>query len=201
MTRRVPVVATIVVAAAVAVLIALGFWQLQRAHWKEQLLARYEQAAKLPPIAFPMIRKGPPPLFRWATGFCLKPGEEREIAGRNKAGQTGYVVIVNCSTGVEGPGMAVELGWADHPNPKWQWTGGPVTGVIVPDRIHQIRIVAATAPPGLQPSALPSPDSVAQVTPTGHRFYAFQWFAFAGLAALIYVLALRKKWRTLPPAP
>lgn len=200
MTKRLPVLPTLLVAAAVATMIALGFWQLQRAHWKEGLLANYAAASKLPPIAFPTApMKGSPPLFRWATGFCLRPQEDREIAGRNKKGEVGYVVIVNCSTGAEGPGMAVELGWASGPNAKWQWAGGPVTGVIVPDRIHRVRVVAATAPPGLQPSELPSPESVAEVTPAGHRFYALQWFAFAAIAALIYVLAVRKRVRAEPP--
>ena len=55
MTRRVPVLASLVVAAAVAVLIGLGVWQLQRAKWKEGLLARYAQAEKLPPITWPTV--------------------------------------------------------------------------------------------------------------------------------------------------
>jgi cytochrome oxidase assembly protein ShyY1 len=33
------------------------------------------------------------------------------------------------------------------------------------------------------------------VTPAGHRFYAFQWFAFAAIALLIYILAVRKRLR------
>ncbi|HEX6072551.1 MAG TPA: SURF1 family cytochrome oxidase biogenesis protein, partial [Sphingomicrobium sp.] len=37
MIRRLPVIPTIVVAAAVAAMIGLGIWQLQRAHWKEGL--------------------------------------------------------------------------------------------------------------------------------------------------------------------
>ena len=32
-------------------------------------------------------------------------------------------------------------------------------------------------------------------TPTGHLFYAIQWFAFAAMALVIYPLALRKRWR------
>ena len=44
MTRRVPVVPTLVVAAAVATMIALGVWQLRRAEWKADLIARYTQA-------------------------------------------------------------------------------------------------------------------------------------------------------------
>jgi surfeit locus 1 family protein len=42
--RRIPVFASLVVLAAVAVMIALGFWQLRRMHQKEALLAHYAAA-------------------------------------------------------------------------------------------------------------------------------------------------------------
>jgi surfeit locus 1 family protein len=91
--------------------------------------------------------------------------------------------------------MAVDIGWSQDPNAKWQWPGGPVSGVIVPDRLQRIRLVAASSPPGLEPSAAPTVDSAVQVSPAGHRFYAVQWFAFAAIAALIYGLALRKRMK------
>jgi cytochrome oxidase assembly protein ShyY1 len=157
------------------------------------LLKQYSTAPKLPPIAFPTApMKGELPLYRWATGFCLKPVGQRAIAGENRQGEPGYVHIVQCATGAEGPGMAVEIGWSKDPNAKWQWPGGPVTGMIAPDRLQGIRLVAASAPPGLQPSAMPSLDQI----PNNHRFYAIQWFLFAGIALAIYILALRKRLRT-----
>ena len=42
MLKRLPVLPTIVVAIAVATMIGLGVWQLQRAAWKNGLLARLE---------------------------------------------------------------------------------------------------------------------------------------------------------------
>jgi surfeit locus 1 family protein len=195
--KRVPILATLVVTAAVAAMIALGFWQLSRARWKEGLVEQYQVAQKLPPIAFPTApAKGPLPLFRWATGMCVKPIGHRAIAGENRQGESGYAHIVQCSTGAEGPGMAVDIGWSKDPNAAWNWPGGPVTGVIVPDRLQRIRLVAASAPAGLQASQLPSVESVVQLTPAGHRFYALQWFAFAAIALLIFVLAVRKRQRT-----
>ena len=53
MIRKLPLIPTLVVAAAVAVMIALGFWQLRRAGEKEALLERYRTARNLPPISFP----------------------------------------------------------------------------------------------------------------------------------------------------
>lgn len=192
MSRRLPIFSTLVVALAVATMIGLGVWQLSRAVWKDQLIAQYRAAEKLPPIAFPTApTKGELPLFRWATGNCIQPMARRAVAGENRAGEPGYVHIVQCRTGAEGPGMAVELGWSKDPKAQWQWNGGPVSGMIAPDREHRIRLVAASAPPGLQPSATPSLESI----PNNHRSYAFQWFAFALIALVIYVLALRKGFR------
>lgn len=188
--KRVPILATAIVAAAVATMIALGVWQLSRARWKDELIAQYEAAQKLPPIAYPTAPStGEPPLFRWATGYCLRPVGHRAVAGANRQGESGYAHIVQCTTGAEGPGMAVEIGWSKDPRAKFQWPGGPVTGMIAPDRQQRIRLVAASAPPGLQPSALPSIESI----PNNHLFYAIQWFAFAVIAIVIYVLALRKR--------
>lgn len=192
MIRRLPILPTLVVAAAVAVMIGLGIWQLQRAQWKDQLLARYAQAGQLPPISWPTI---PPkdealPLFRHATGVCLRVVGRRAIAGQSAAGESGYAQIVDCTTGgLEGPGMSVEIGWSKNPNAAIRWQGGPVSGIIAPDRRSRMRLVAATPAPGLEASAPPRVEAISN----NHRLYAVQWFGFAAIALLIYVLALRKR--------
>lgn len=200
MTRRVPVGATVIVLAAVALLIGLGMWQLHRAHENEQLLAQYKAASKLPPIAYPTAPiKGPLPLFRWATGFCQRVVGQRASGGRNRNGDVGWAHIVDCTTGAEGPGMSVEIGWSQNPEAKVNWRGGLVSGVIVPDRLRKMRIIAASAPPGLQPSGLPSTETAVPVTPGRNRMYALQWFSFAAIALIIYGLALRKRLKGAPP--
>jgi cytochrome oxidase assembly protein ShyY1 len=193
MTKRLPIIPTIVVLAAVAVMIGLGVWQLQRAKWKEALLAKYAQAETLPPITFPTIpiRNDQLPLFRHATVVCLRIVGRRAVAGENRVGEPGYVHIVDCVTGAEGPGMSVEVGWSKDPNAKVNWNGGLISGIIAPDRRSRLRLVAASAPPGLEPSAAPSIASV----PNNHRSYAAQWFAFALIALVIYGLAVRKRLR------
>jgi surfeit locus 1 family protein len=50
-------------------------------------------------------------------------------------------------------------------------------------------LVADTPAPGLMPNPGPDPSSI----PNNHLAYAVQWFLFAGLALLIYALALRKR--------
>jgi cytochrome oxidase assembly protein ShyY1 len=199
MTRRLPIIPTIVVAAATAIMVALGVWQLQRARWKEGLLTQYARAQQLPPITYPTVplRTDQLPLFRHATGMCERVVGHRAQAGENRAGEPGYVQIVDCATGAEGPGMSVELGWSKNPNAKVNWSGGLVSGIIAPDRTMRMRLVAASAPPGLEPSAPPSIASI----PNNHRSYALQWFAFATIALVIYALAVRKRWREKPTGP
>ena len=69
---RFPLLPTLLVAAAVATMIALGLWQLRRADEKEALQARYERNLALPPIALPRRRwrtrpcsTAAPPLSAW----------------------------------------------------------------------------------------------------------------------------------------
>lgn len=188
---RIPLVSTAVVAAAVAVMIGLGVWQLQRAAWKKDLLVRYEQALRLPAAAWPMVPAEPENYyFRKAKGHCLEIAGWRAVAGRNRAAEPGWSHIASCRTGAEGPGMQVDIGWSTSSDAP-AWRGGAVAGIIVPDHVYGMRLVAAEAAPGLRPSAPPSPDSI----PNNHMLYAIQWFLFAGIAALIYALALRKKLR------
>jgi cytochrome oxidase assembly protein ShyY1 len=191
MIRRLPVIPTIVVLIAVAVMIRLGIWQWNKAYWKEDLLAKYAAAERGPPLTWPTVplRKDQLPLFRHATGICLQPIGQRTAGGESAAGDPGFVHIVDCRTGAEGPLMSVEVGWSKDPNAKTNWAGGPVSGIIASDRRTGMRLVAATPAPGLQASALPSLDSI----PNNHRSYAFQWFAFALIALVIYGLAVRKR--------
>jgi hypothetical protein len=186
---RWPLIPTIIVAAAVATMIALGIWQLQRKAEKEALIAQYRAASTLQPVAFPSVPREDL-LYRRATGFCVEPLGWRSTAGRNRQDETGWSHIVSCRTGgLEGPGMQVDMGWSKSSAPPAGWKGGPVSGVIAPDRMHKIRLVSAQPAPGLVPSARPSPEA----TPNNHLLYAIQWFFFAAAAAVIYVLALRKR--------
>lgn len=193
MIRKLPVIPTLVVAAAIAVMMGLGVWQLQRAGEKQKLLQNYANAERLPPIAFPTlpITDEQLPLFRHATGVCLRPVGRRTVPGEGSSGEPGYVHIVDCATGAEGPGMSVAVGWSKDPQARIDWAGGPVSGIIAPDNVTRLRLVAATAPPGLETVAPPSLGSI----PNNHRSYAVQWFLFAGMAALIYGLALRMRWK------
>jgi cytochrome oxidase assembly protein ShyY1 len=203
---RVPVLPTIVVTVACAVMIALGFWQLDRRAEKAVQLALF--AANMQKDAVAFQPEGPVPdalLFRLSSAMCVKVTGWRTEAGRSVKGGSGYRWIAECSTGAEGPGLLADMGVTRDPKLKPNWGGGPVRGRVTTEPSHQSlfgkfggkqevlrpMLVSDTPPPGLQASAPPSPDEV----PNNHLAYAVQWFLFAGVAALIYFLALRRRMR------
>jgi surfeit locus 1 family protein len=191
--RRVPLIPTLVVALAVAAMIALGLWQLlDRAPKKEAYLAQLAANPAKPPIAFPATPDDRL-LFRRTTATCARPVAQR-LAG---AGAAGFRLIADC-----GNGLVVQLGTTPDPMFKSRWSGGAVSGYIshapdgrsligsLFDHSPQRLLLVADAPPlGLAANGKPDLSSV----PNNHLSYAVQWFFFAAIAAVIYVLALRRR--------
>ncbi len=198
--KRVPVIPTIVVAIAIVAMIALGFWQLLiRLPEKEAYLAQLAANPTKPVIAFPTAPDDRL-LFRRTKAMCLEP-ISIEKAG---AGNAGFRLIADCRTGAEGPGVKVQLGTTRDPTFTSNWHGGAVTGWIshAPDAtplIGQIfrrtpqamLLVADTPAPGLAANTQPDIG----IVPNNHFAYAWQWFFFATVAAVIYTLAVRKRLR------
>ena len=206
-SRRWPVIPTILVAAAIATMIALGVWQLQRSGEKQALLALFERNAALPStMALPAM--GPVPaeaMFRRSSANCLEVTSWREIGGKSTDGVTGYRYLADCKTGAEGPGFVADMGLAEDPQFRPQWNGGPVEGVVTEEPVEgglwasltgtravpRPMLVATNPPPGLLASTPPDPTSL----PNSHLAYAGQWFLFALAAGIIYVMALRQRWK------
>lgn len=183
--KRIPIIPTVIVLAAVAVMIALGVWQLGRMAEKEALLARYAAAGTmssevdwpLDPVRFEQV------LFRHARINCQVAGPDRPMAGRSASGEAGWARVFACDLG-DGRRADVVAGWSKQPS-SVAWAGGEVGGVIAPGG----RLVADQPLAGLEASARPDPRSV----PNNHWSYAAQWFLFALTALVIYALALRKR--------
>jgi len=198
--RRLPIIPTIIVAAAVAVMIGLGIWQLQRAAWKDRMLTELTAAQNLPPVDLDRADGSAPIAFRRATVTCAG-GEQRASlrAGRSRRGATGYSYFIPCRAGAPGlPGrLQINAGWSQAPNSDLRLApSGPIAGRIGTAEPGRPIILTADAGLGpLQPSAPPSVDDI----PNNHLMYAFQWFFFAAVAAVIYLLALRARRRSVAP--
>jgi len=190
--RRLPFWPTLIVGIAIAIMIGLGVWQLQRMAWKEALLAEYRTAADKPAIAWPQVPDPRAlPLYRASSVNCLEVMDWRSSSGRSASGASGWVHIASCRTGAEGPGAQVVAGWSQRPEDP-AWSGGQVSGVIAPDSSALVRLVAAPPVAGLQAVQKPSPEDI----PNNHWAYAVQWFLFAGIAAVIYGLAVARRTRS-----
>ncbi|WP_338057234.1 SURF1 family cytochrome oxidase biogenesis protein [Sphingomonas corticis] len=185
---------TIIVAVAVAAMVALGLWQLlDRLPAKEAYLAQLAANPARPAVAFP---RAPDDrlLFRRTYADCRPP----VAVARAGAGKAGFRLIATCADGIR-----VQLGTTRDPLGMVAWEGGRVTGWVshAPDATPLIaRLVAAPAPQAMllvadRPVAGLAPNTRPDIglVPNNHLAYAVQWFLFAGIAAIIYVLAARRR--------
>jgi cytochrome oxidase assembly protein ShyY1 len=197
---RFPVIPTFVVGLAIAAMIGLGFWQLQRRGEKLAALQLYAANLGKPEMAFPRLPVGDENLFRRATAFCLEVTGWQSQGGRSIKGTNGYRHLAQCRTGAEGPVLLIDMGVAPDPKFAPVWKGGKVTGTITHAPDHRpllaglfdsepkhLMLISESAAQGLEPTARPDLSSV----PNNHLSYAVQWFLFALVAAVIYVLALK----------
>ena len=182
---RVPVVPTAIVAFAIATMIALGFWQLDRKGEKEALIAHAEQALTIPTeIDYPRDPdRREDALYRRTSVTCLSASGATTVAGTSRRGEKGVAQRVSCAL-ADGGAATIDLGFSRDPAPI-TWSGGQVRGFIAPGG----RIVATDPVAGLEPLALPDPRDL----PNNHLAYAGQWFFFALTALVIYILALRRR--------
>ena len=204
--KRIPVIPTIIVGLAMAIMIAMGMWQIQRKGEKEAQLALYAANLQKPEMAFPEI----PPvtdeaMFRRSAAHCIEVTGWRIEGGRALSGNTGYRQIASCRTGAEGPGLLVDMGVTRDPAFKPGWKGGAISGWIATEPEHGSLIgrlfskpaiprpllISAAAAPGLEPTQPPGVGDI----PNNHLAYAVQWFLFAGIAGIIYAIALKRRGR------
>lgn len=187
MIRKLPLIPTIIVLAAVATMIGLGLWQLDRKAEKEALLAHYDAAMGNPdPVVFPL---GDPDPHRWlyrqSALDCRDVLSQGAMSGRNASDKAGWAMTAHCA--VDGGEADIAIGWSRNPAPP-EWSGGTVTGTIAPLG-ETVRLVVSEPQAGLEPLAKPNPAEI----PNNHWAYAIQWFFFAATALVIYALALKRR--------
>ncbi|MGB7418951.1 MAG: SURF1 family cytochrome oxidase biogenesis protein, partial [Erythrobacter sp.] len=109
MSARLPVIPTILVIAAVATMIALGFWQLGRAEEKADMLARFEEAsASEQSVTFPVGATQEDAWFRRSALDCRKVSDLQPVAGTAATGAKGWAMRATCA--LSGGGSAMSLG-------------------------------------------------------------------------------------------
>ena len=186
MIRQLPIVPTIIVLAAAAVMVWLGFWQLGRAEEKAELIALAEAAlVNEETVDFPFGRAGREHWFRRSQVDCERVIDIEAKAGTSAKGEKGWALRATCAN-AENRNIWVDLGFSRTPATP-DWNGGGVTGVIA----EGPRLVADPAVADLQPLASPDPKDL----PNNHLAYAGQWFFFALTALLIYGFAVRSRMR------
>ncbi len=183
--RELPVIATIVVLAAVATMIVLGFWQLGRLQEKKAQLAIYSAAQNdTSEITYPrdeaLLEAA---LYRRSSFECAQVTDIVSVSGSSAKGRSGWAHKAECIL-PDGSAGEVALGWSRDPAAP-EYIGGIVSGVIAPGG----RLVADPPLAGLEPLAQPDPADI----PNNHLAYAGQWFFFAITALVIFFLAVRRR--------
>ncbi|MEP0392134.1 MAG: SURF1 family cytochrome oxidase biogenesis protein [Erythrobacter sp.] len=181
MIRNLPIIPTVIVLAAAATMVWLGFWQLGRADEKAVLVARYSEAG-IQIADFPVRGTGEEVWFRRSSVDCSEILSRDPVSGTAANGAKGWAMRVICQDG--DAGVTVDLGFTRDLR-AFEWDGGMVEGVIAPGP----RLVADPPAGGLYPLAKPDPSDL----PNNHLAYAGQWFFFALTALVIYFLAIRTK--------
>jgi len=121
--------------AALAVLIGLGTWQVERLHWKEALIAERTAAVSAPPTALPRTLEETRPLAFHrvrAKGQFLHDREVPVHAIERQRGAAGYLVVTPLRLD-DGAIVLVERGWVptEKRDPATRAEGNPPGEVAV----------------------------------------------------------------------
>jgi surfeit locus 1 family protein len=128
--------------AALAVLAGLGFWQLDRLHWKEGLIAKIEARTKAPPIglmdAVAMAEQGrDPSYYRVRASGRFDHDKERYLFAVSE-GRGGWHVITPLKT-VDGETVLIDRGFVpDELRDPAARAEGEVEGVVTLTGIARI---------------------------------------------------------------
>ncbi len=194
------IVPTVMTLAMLPVLVWLGFWQLERAAWKEQLLDHIRHNPKLPVAEITSIKTVQPAWeYRRASVSCTIQSQIVDMA--STGGFTSGRVPYQLCTLSSGDTIAIKLPpitvdplepvtgtlrfWQE---PSWQrkLAGNPPLTWADFKRPSLARFYLDTS------GSVPNADDIAN----NHLLYAVQWFCFAGILSVIYALFVRMMWRS-----
>jgi surfeit locus 1 family protein len=96
--RAFPWIMTVSTVTALAVLVSLGLWQVQRLAWKQDLIARIEAAQAAPPIPLDQALARPDPEFTRVVVTCRGLDRARFVSLRTLVeGEAGVRLVSPCS--------------------------------------------------------------------------------------------------------
>ncbi len=200
---RLPIIPTIIAAAGILILCALGRWQLDRREWKADLIARAEAAGSLPPVSpaeFRSAMAGETSVQyrRAAIGCHAGPKRPYDLRpGSSAGGTSGFFVVVSCRPNDLPPDIVAVAGWTRRADAKNMVLNldHELTGVVIENPYGKaanrprFMLIPDTA---IAPLGRPAQPSAADL-PDNHLAYAGQWFGLAVALAAIYGLWLRRR--------
>ena len=224
---RFPFGLTIVCVIALALLVGLGTWQLQRLQWKQGLIARSEAAATLPPVSLEALAQLPDPEFRKAVLPCDFQSQPFVELQSIHDGQAGVRLISACE------GWLVDLGFvADTVSARPERQPAAIPGIVAEAR--RVEAPNGFAPPpegnrfyardtaamsrvlGVQGAVRPyvlfatgsawpqwqaiEPSAPPAAFSNNHLGYALTWFGLALAVIAFYIVLLRRRLRADVPA-
>lgn len=214
------VVTALIVLVCVAILVSLGVWQVQRLHWKEDLLRRVAaaQTATPQPIGpvLERLRKGEDVEWTRVSADCLQP-PPGDFAGQGarygvSEGEVVWRAMIDCRMSGAGYGwIRVDRGFIDAVKGQIQ----PPREVKLPPPQHIVGVLrqlrrqdrpTGDAPGGQAPLLLvvdhetPAPPGVTPAPypaniSNNHLGYALTWFGLAIALVGVYISALRQRRR------
>lgn len=217
----IPAVSTLVM---LAVLLGLGFWQLQRRDWKADLLARIDSAERLPAVPLPA---SPEPFAKVSVQGRLRTDLQVLYGAEVRVDTLGAHLIMPLERDGAEP-VLVDLGWVpmqrrdplvlptspiegfvrpaehagtfsapDNPEKRLFYTldPGPIGAAFGLPKIAPFVLVAVGEVPA---GTFPDPVRTLPRPPDNHLQYALTWFGFAATLLIIFGLyAIRA--RKSPP--
>lgn len=172
-------------------------WQMRRAEWKEDVAARAAHNLIIASSELP-DRLEPGLDFRRFHIVCDTVDFDRSpTSGTGRGGTPGWLQKASCRRGDGRDAVILGLGISDRPEPLNNFDvpleySGRVLNVATHGGVEYM-LYAEQPLTGLIPVAQPTPEMVMTTTPDGHRGYAMQWFLFAAMAIIFYVIALRRR--------
>ncbi len=205
--------------AGLALLLALGIWQVQRMHWKAGLLAEMEAELYAAPVALPARIDPGADQWRAVEAEGRFTGEDALVMASRKGVGPGWLLVSVFETGGrrvlvdrgflrdslrEVPRPAVEaaitgnLHWPDEvdrftPDPDLErglWYARDVPALAEVLGAEPALVILRTTSEAA-PAAVPTPLDTAHV-PDNHLNYAITWFSLAVIWAVMTTVLL---WR------